>query len=329
MDIPPHRTVARALAPGGPDTIEVGSEDLPPPGAGEVLVEVAAVGLNHADTLIRSGGYVVTRPFPHPVGLECAGTVVATGPGTTLTAGTRVCGAGITGACASHVIVPADRLAVVPPGLGLEQAAGLAHAGAAAGALARVWPLENRTAVVWGAAGAVGRLLVAILAERGADVVGVATGARGTAVRALGAARVVDRAAEDVAAAVRAHTGGRGADAVFDPIGAATFTTSLGLLAPRGCLITYGELSGPVPDAGLHRLYTAGGVFLTKFNAAAYVSGYADVVGLVTAALHLAARRPEAVSEVAARFPLRRTADGFRTLEAGVSGKVLVLPGRG
>ncbi len=67
------------------------------------------------------------------------------------------------------------------------------------------------------------------------------------AVRAAGAALVVDRSSEDVLAAVRAHTAGRGATVVFDPIGAETFESGLQLLAPRGCLINYGELSGPVP----------------------------------------------------------------------------------
>ncbi len=83
-----------------------------------------------------------------------------------------------------------------------------------------------------------------ILADQGISVIGVASGKRVDAVRAVGAEHVIDRITEDVREAVRGYTGGQGAAAVFDPMGAATYETSLRLLAPRGCLITYGELSG-------------------------------------------------------------------------------------
>jgi len=68
MSTPTQRRVARALRPGGPDVIEVGVEGLVPLKAGEVLVEIAAAGLNHAETLIRSGTFAVRLPFPHAVG---------------------------------------------------------------------------------------------------------------------------------------------------------------------------------------------------------------------------------------------------------------------
>jgi NADPH2:quinone reductase len=83
------------------------------------------------------------------------------------------------------------------------------------------------------------------LAEQGVDVIGIASGKRVDAVRAAGAHHVIDRSAEDVPDGVRVYTGGGGVAAVFDPIGAPTYETSLQLLSPRGCLINYGELSGP------------------------------------------------------------------------------------
>ena len=75
-----ERRVARALRAGGPEVIEVGVEELPPLKTGEALVRVEAAGLNHAETLIRSGTYAVRLPFPYPVGGEGSGVVVATGP---------------------------------------------------------------------------------------------------------------------------------------------------------------------------------------------------------------------------------------------------------
>jgi NADPH:quinone reductase len=90
-------------------------------------------------------------------------------------------------------------LARLPDELSFEDGASLAHAGVTAAGLVRHWPLEHgASAVVWGAAGAVGLLLVAYLAERGVSVIGIASGARIDAVRAAGATHVVDRASADV-----------------------------------------------------------------------------------------------------------------------------------
>src|ERR1017187_68179 len=99
-------------------------------------------------------------------------------------------------------------------------------------------------------------MLVAVLAERGGSVIGIARGDRVDEFRQADAAHVIDRHNEDVAAAVRSYTNGQGVAAAFDPIGASTFATSLQLLAPRGCLINYGELSGAVSTVNLHQLFS-------------------------------------------------------------------------
>jgi NADPH2:quinone reductase len=216
-------------------------------------------------------------------------------------------------------------LAPIPDGLSFEDGACLAVAGLTAGGLSRVWPLKGRTAVVWGAAGAVGRMLVATLSDQAIDVIGIASGARVDAVRAAGAVHVIDRITEDVREAVRAHTGGRGVAAVFDPIGASTYEVSLQLLAPRGCLINYGELSGPVPAIDLHQLFPRS-VFVTKYNGMHWVEGFHEFAGLISNAMTLAAKRPAVISDIAGRFPLDHVADAYRLLEFGTHGKVLVLP---
>ncbi len=320
-----HRRVASALRAGGPEVIEVTVEELTPLKAGEALVRVEAVGLNHAETLIRSGTYTVRLPFPFALGGEGSGTVLATGPEVTIPVGARVCWGAVLGSCADFVAAPASMLVSIPDELSFEDAACLPVAGLTAAGLARVWPLEGRTAVVWGAAGAVGRMLVAILAEHGVDVIGIASGARVEAVRAAGASCVIDRAAvSNVVEAARAHTGGKGAAAVFDPIGAPTFATSLQLLAPRGCLINYGELAGPAPDINLHQLFR-GSLFVTKYNGTQWVTGFEEFPRLISDALALAVRRRSVISEVAGRFALDQAADAYRALESGAQGKVLVL----
>jgi NADPH2:quinone reductase len=320
-----ERRLARAMRAGPPEVIELGTEEIAPLKAGEVLVRVEAVGLNHAESLIRSGNYTVRVPFPHAVGGEGSGTIAATGPEVGMPVGARVCWGAVLGSCATYVAAPASMMVPMPEGLGFEECACLPVAGLTAGGLARVWPLKDRAAVVWGAAGAVGRMLVAILAGEGVDVIGIASGDRLAAVRAAGAHRVIDRSSEDVPNAVREHTGGRGAAAVFDPIGAPTFETSLKLLAPRGCLINYGELGGPVPAINLHHLF-AGSLYVTKYNGMKWVEGLHEFPALIASALALAARRPAVISEIAGRFPLERAVEAYRELDAGASGKVLVLP---
>jgi NADPH2:quinone reductase len=317
--------VASASRAGGPEVIEVVAEELPPLQIGEALVRVAAAGLNHAETLIRSGNYVVKLPFPYALGGEGAGTVVETGPDVTMPVGSRVCWGAVLGSCADFVTAPASMLAPLPDGLSFEDGACLPVAAMTAGGLARVWPLEGRSAVVWGAAGAVGRMLVGLLAERGVDVIGIASGERVQTVLDAGAAHAIDRNTEDVAAAIRAHTGGKGAAAVFDPIGAPTYETSLQLLAPRGCLINYGELSGPPPAVDLHQLFR-GSLFVTKYNGMRWVEGFHEFGVLIAAGLEMAVKRPAVISDVAGRFDLDHTADAYRALESGAAGKVLVVP---
>ncbi len=321
-----RRRVVRAARAGGPEVLTIAVEDMRPPGIGEALVRVEAAGLNHVDSLVRSGAYSIRFEFPFDVGVEGAGTVVAAGPGVAMPAGTRVCWTAVLGSCATYVIAPVQMLAELPERLSVEAGASLAHAGVTAAGLIRHCPIaKEQIAVVWGAAGAVGRLLVALLAARGVSVIGIASGARTNLARAAGASHVVDRSIADVVEGVRQYTGGRGAAAVFDPVGAATYETSLRLLAARGCLVNYGQLSGALPNVDLGRLMEAGSIFVTKYGPRAGLVRPEHVAGFVSEALALATARP-LVSDAAARLPLNRVADAYRALDSGVPGKVLVLP---
>jgi NADPH2:quinone reductase len=323
-----ERRVANARRPGAPEVLEVDAERLPLPDSGEVLVRVEAVGLNHVESLIRSGTYSIKISFPYAAGVEGSGVVVAAGPDVDILPGTRVCWTAVFGSCATFVVAPAAMLARLPDDLSFEDGASLAHAGVTAAGLVRHWPLERgSTAVVWGAAGSVGLLLVASLAERGVRVIGIASGARVERARAAGAALVIDRSSEDVGQAVRAATDGRGVSAVFDPVGAATYRTTLQLLAPRGCLINYGQLSGALPPIELTDLMDAGSVFVTKYGPRAGLVGRNEVGSFVSEALTLARTR-RLRGGVAALFALDRVVEAYTTLESNPDGKVLILPHR-
>lgn len=332
LPLPNQRRVARALQPGGPEVLDVAVEDLRPLKTGEALVRVEAFGLNHVDTLARSGAYSFRFPFPYSVGIEGSGTIIGVGGDVPIPPGTRVCWTAVVGSCATFVIAPAVMLAELPDALSVEIGASVAHAAVTAAGLVRHCPIpEGETAVVWAAAGSVGRMLVAFLAVRGVTVIGIASGARTDAARAAGATHVVDRAVrldrsvDDVIAEVRRHTAGKGAAAVFDPVGAAAYETNLRLLAPRGFLVNYGQLSGALPNVDLGQLMEAGSIFVTKYGPRAGVVGPTQVAAFVSEGLALATTRPLA-SDVAARLPLSRVADAYRLLESFPQGKVLILP---
>jgi NADPH2:quinone reductase len=116
-----------------------------------------------------------------------------------------------------------------------------------------------------------------------------------------------------------------GTYAVFDPVGAATYETSLQLLAPRGYLVNYGQLSGELPAIDLGRLMDAGSVFVTKYGPRAGLVGAQHLSALISETLALAATCPVA-SDVAARVPLDRVVEAYRLLESNPHGKVLVMP---
>jgi NADPH2:quinone reductase len=113
--------------------------------------------------------------------------------------------------------------------------------------------------------------------------------------------------------------------AVFDPVGTATYETSVRLLAPRGCLVNYGQLSGSLPTVDLNALMEAGSVFVTKYGPRAGLIDRNHIASCISHALALARTRP-LTCDVAARFPLSSVSDAYRMLESHPAGKVLVLP---
>ncbi len=130
---------------------------------------------------------------------------------------------------------------------------------------------------------------------------------------------------DDVVASVRRYSGNRGVAAVFDPVGAATYRASLEMLAPRGTLVNYGQLSGELPAIDLRELMDAGSIFVTKYGPKADLVGPQRVAAFIAEVLAVAATRPLA-SDIAGRFPLNRLVDAYRLLEGNPDGKVLVLP---
>ena len=251
---------------GGPEVLELVDVPAPEPAAGEVLVAVEHAGVNFIDTYHRTGLYPV--PLPSGIGLEGVGVVTAVGDGVVdRRVGQRVAWADRLGSYAEAVTVAADRTVVVPAGLAPATACALMLQGMTAHYLAAsTFPLsEGRTALVYAAAGGVGRLLVQLAAQRGARVLACTSSEeKAAAVRALGAAETIPYREVDVAARVRELTGGVGADVVYDSVGAATWRASLAAARPRGTVVFYGNASGPIPPMDLQELARHGSLFTTR-----------------------------------------------------------------
>ncbi len=242
--------VCRELS--GPQSLSVEELPDPQPGPGEVAIAVAAAGVNFADTLMVTGKYQEKPELPFTPGLELAGTVTALGPGVTgVATGDRVIGLVDRGAFAEVALVRADEVYPIPDSMDFDIAAGFPITyGTAHGAL--VWRADlkpGETLLVHGAAGGVGLAAVEVGKALGAEVIATAGGPEKLEIaRAHGADHLVDYRSEDIRERVKALTGGRGADVVFDPVGGEVFMASLRAVAWGGRLLVIGFAAGKVPE---------------------------------------------------------------------------------
>jgi len=267
---------------GGPEVLSVAEREAPRPGPGQVVVEVAAAGVNFADIYQREGVGGYRQELPFVPGMEGAGTVAAVADGVTgLAVGDRVAwtgGAGGTGGYAEQVALPADRVVPVPEEISLQVAAAVILQGLTAHYLVTsTYPVrEGDVAVVHAAAGGVGLLLTQMVKRRGGTVIATTSGGEKDEL-----AR--DAGADDVTGyggfreVVEQVTGGRGAHVVYDGVGKDTFDDSLAALRPRGMMVLYGAASGQVQPLDPQRLNAGGSLFLTRPTLAHYIADAAEL----------------------------------------------------
>lgn len=317
--------------PGGPEVLRTADLELPDqPGDGQLLVDVAAAGVNYIDTYQRAGLYPVQLPFVP--GLEGAGTVAAVGPGVEdVAVGDRVAWAASPGSYAERALVPAREAVPVPEGITIETAAGTLLQGMTAHYLTvSTYPVQpGDTVLVHAAAGGMGLLLTQLAALRGARAIGtVSTAEKEELARQAGAAEVIRYSeVDDLAGRVRDLTGGEGVAAVYDGVGASTFDASLASLRLRGTLVLYGAASGPVDPVDPQRLNSAGSVFLTRPTLAHHTTTREELrwrAGEVFDAV----RRQRLRITIGGRYPLAEARAAHEDLQGRrTTGKLLLLPG--
>ncbi len=259
--------VIEVKSAGGPEVLSYVERPDRSPGPGQLLVESDAIGVNFIDIYRREGRYPM--PPPGVPGEEGSGRVLAAGSDTNgFRPGDRVAWTTVLGSYATRVIVPAEKAILVPEEIDMKTAAAALVQGMTAHYLVNssYKVQKGDTLLVHAAAGGVGLLLVQMIKALGGKVIGtVSTAEKEQVARENGADEIIryDQV-KDLAARVRQLTDGRGVDAVYDSVGAATFEISLTCLRTRGTLVLFGGASGPVPPFDVMKLAWGGSLTLTR-----------------------------------------------------------------
>jgi NADPH2:quinone reductase len=313
---------------GGPEVLTLVDLPAPKPKSNEVIVKIAASGVNFIDVYFREGRY--PAPLPFVDGQEGAGTVTEVGSDVkTLKAGDHVAYSNVLGSYAEYAAVPAEKLVKVPAGISGEQAAAAMLQGMTAHYLVHsTYPLKKgETALIHAAAGGVGLLLVQMAKNIGARVIGTAgTDEKAELAKDAGADEVIVYTKQDFEAETKRLTENKGVHVIYDGVGKSTFDKDLNLLRPRGYLVLFGGSSGAVPPFDPIKLSQKGSLFLTRPSLMHYVltreeleHRAGDVLGWIAAG--------KLKLRIAHKYPLAQAQQAHMDLEGRkTTGKLILIP---
>jgi putative PIG3 family NAD(P)H quinone oxidoreductase len=247
--LPETMTAIEISAPGGPEVLVPASRPLPQPGAGEVLIKVAAAGVNRPDCLQRQGSYPPPKGASDIPGLEVAGEVIALGDGVKdLKFGDRVCALVTGGGYAEYCAAPAVQCLPVPKGYSMAQAAALPET------FFTVWVnvfqrsglKSGESFLVHGGTSGIGTTAIQLAKAFGCTVFATAGSAEKVkACKDLGADHAINYKTEDFVEVVKAATGGKGVDVILDMVGGDYIPRDIKALAEDGRLSFIAFLGGP------------------------------------------------------------------------------------
>ncbi|MEG0000180.1 NADPH:quinone oxidoreductase family protein [Comamonas sp.] len=237
--------------PTGVDSLQWTELPTPQPQAGEVLIEIKAASLNFPDILIVQNKYQIKPPLPFVPGSEYAGVVRAVGAGVEhLAVGQNVACLTGTGGFGSHVIAPAAACLPLPADFPLVDAAAfiMTYATSHHALIDRAQLRAGETVLVLGAAGGVGTAAIQIAKAAGARVIAAASSDEKCALcTTLGADATINYSSSDLREALKAATGGKGPDVIYDPVGGDLAEPAFRSIAWRGRYLVVGFAAGPIP----------------------------------------------------------------------------------
>lgn len=317
---------------GPPDSLKV--EDLPDvvPGPGQIAIDVQAAGVNFPDVLIIQNKYQTKPELPFTPGSELAGIVRAVGDGVThLKPGDKVLAFVSTGAFAQQIAVPAQLAMPMPPGLDFDTAAAvtLTYGTSHHAVVDRAQLKAGETMLVLGAAGGVGLAAIEIGKALGARVIAAASSDEKLAVcKAHGADATINYSTEDLREAVKAATGGKGPDVIYDPVGGIYAEPAFRSIGWRGRYLVIGFANGEIPKLPWNLPLLKGasivGVFWGEFarrEPKANLAAMRELMGWMA--------EGKIKPHVSHRYALAETPQALKDMEARkVTGKVVIQPQR-
>lgn len=321
IDLPETMPAIDPVAPGGPDVLVTRDLPTPRPAPGEVLIRVAAAGVNRPDVLQRMGHYPPPPGAPSTLGLELAGEVVALGEGADdALLGQRVCALVGGGGYAAYAVAPAGQCLPVPDALSMIEAAALPET------LYTVWTnlferafaVEGDTVLVHGGTSGIGTMAIALSRIFGLEIIVTAgSDAKVAAAKRLGADHAINYRSEDFVARVKEITGGRGCAAVLDMVGGDYVPRNLQCLADDGRHVSIAVQGGamatiPIFEVMRRRLTLTGSTL--RARDAGFKSLVTDEIAH-TVWPHVAAGKLKPVID--RTFALSDAADAHRRMEAG------------
>jgi len=315
---------------GGPEMLRIEEIPEPTPGAGEIVIRVAAVGLNFFDTLVLRNRYQVTPTLPHSPGAEVAGTIEAVGPDvSSLKPGQRVV-AFIGGNGAREKVATKARNAVpIPDGVSDEAAAGIPVTyGTALNALKDRGQLKpGETIAVLGAAGGAGLAAVEVAKLMGGHVIAVASsGDKLALASAHGAAEGINYQDQDLKSRLKELTGRKGVDVLYDCVGGPYAEPALRAMAWEGRYLVVGFAAGEIPRFPLNVVMLKGCAVI-GVSWSAFVNRNPDQHRANMVELLEWCRQGLIVPHIHGTFPLAETAKALCLIEGRkATGKVIVNP---
>lgn len=314
---------------GGPEVLVLGERPMPEPQAGEVLVKVAAAGVNRPDVFQRQGGYAPPPGATDIPGLELAGEIIAGDvQGSGFSIGDQVCALVAGGAYAEYCIVPIQQCLPIPAGLSLVEAAGLPET------FFTVWSnvfdrgalAEGESLLVHGGASGIGTTAIQLAVTMGHTVYATAgSDERVEAINKLGAIGINYRTQvyEEV---IQAHTQGRGVDVVLDMVAGEYVNRDINCLADDGRIVIIALLGGAKATINcaeiLRRRLTITGSTLRPRPVAFKAAIAKNLAQHVWPLLEKSLIRPQ----IYAQFPLGQAAQAHAMMEAGEQiGKIILV----